>query len=140
MELMVVVVIVGLLGSVVLLTAPTAGSGLRRDTDALAAQLARARDEAILSTRTVRADIDARGYRFAITRRDGWQPLTGAGFAPETWTSGISPALPRDAQTLSIAFDPLGAAQPAELALSDGRDVAHLSVGPDGRVHVSGTR
>ena len=107
---------------------------------ALAAQLARARDEAILSTRTVRADIDAQGYRFAITRRDGWQPLTAAGFAPEAWTSGISPALPRDAQTLSIAFDPLGAAQPTELALSDGRDVAHLSVGPDGRVHVSGTR
>ena len=80
------------------------------------------RDEAILSTRTVRADIDAQGYRFAITRRDGWQPLTAAGFAPEAWTSGISPALPRDAQTLSIAFDPLGAAQPTELALSDGRE------------------
>ncbi|NLB58425.1 MAG: prepilin-type N-terminal cleavage/methylation domain-containing protein, partial [Gammaproteobacteria bacterium] len=62
-ELMVVLAVVGLLGAVVLLTAPSPDAALRRDAETLATRLAQAQQEAILSTRALRVQADGAGYR-----------------------------------------------------------------------------
>lgn len=135
-ELMVALAIAGLLGATVLLTAPPPEAALRREADALAARLSRARDEAILSTRAVRVEVDAAGYRFHAARSGGWQPLSGAPFGPVAWADGVAPALPFDGRALWFAFDPVGTAEPLALALADGRAELRVEVDAAGGVRV----
>src|SRR3546814_12322448 len=72
-ELMVVLVIVGLMGVAVVLTAPGDANTLAREADTLAARLLRAREEAILTTRPVQVVVDARGYSFERQSFGQWQ-------------------------------------------------------------------
>lgn len=135
-ELMVVLAIVGVLGSAVLLTAPGTGSSLRRDADALATRLGMARDEAILSTRPVRIEADADGYRFSAAWRGGWRPLSERPFAPVAWAPGIALVRDDDATPAWSGFDPVGTAEPATLLLSDGRRRIAVEIAADGRILV----
>ncbi|MGO1720193.1 MAG: GspH/FimT family pseudopilin [Luteimonas sp.] len=136
-ELMVVLAIVGLLGAAVLLTAPSPEAALRREAETLATQLARAQQEAILSTRALRVEVDATGYRFWIARSGGWQPLAEAPFDPAAWSPGVAPTLPRDEEAAWFTFDPIGTAEPLALELADGRASLRVQVDADGGIQVS---
>ncbi len=135
-ELMVVLAVLGLLGATVLLTVPAPEPALRRDAELLATRLAQARQEAILSTRTLRVQADATGYRFLIARSGGWQPLSGQPFGPASWAAGVVPSLAEGDQPVWFTFDPLGTAEPVALVLDDGHTALQLRVGADGSVQV----
>lgn len=136
-ELMVVLAVVGLLGAVVLLTAPSPDTALRRDAETLATRLAQAQQEAILSTRALRVQADGAGYRFSIARSGGWQPLSGRPFEPASWAPGIAPVLEDGDRPAWFAFDPIGTAEPAALVLGDGSGTLQVRVDADGSVRVA---
>ena len=136
-ELMVVLAVVGLLGAVVLLTAPAPDAALRRDAETLATRLAQAQQEAILSTRALRVQADAGGYRFLVARSGGWQPLSGPPFEPATWAPGITPVLDGGDQPVWFAFDPIGTAEPVSLMLGDGTGTMQVRVDAAGGVRVA---
>lgn len=137
-ELMVVLAVAGLLGAVVLLTAPSPEAALRRDADTLAARLSQARQEAILSTRALRVRADDAGYRFLIARSGGWQPLSGPPFAPADWSPDVTPVLDAGDQPAWFAFDPIGTAEPVALVLGDGSGSLQVRVDAAGGVRVEG--
>ena len=139
-ELMVVLAVVGLLGSVVLLAGPSPEAALAREADTLATRLEQARQEAILSTRRLRVQADAQGYRFMVARNGGWQPLSGPPFAPTAWSPGIAPALGEGLEPVWFAFDPIGTAEPAALVLGDGRGALEVRVDADGSARVAQAR
>src|SRR3546814_17464459 len=64
-ELMVVLVIVGLMGAAVVLTAPDDSRTLVRQADTFAARLVHAGEAAILTSRVVQVMVDAHGYALA---------------------------------------------------------------------------
>lgn len=139
-ELMVVLAVVGMLGAAVLLTQPPPAAGLRHEAEALAMRLARARQEAILSTRALRVEVDATGYRFSIARSGGWQPLAEAPFAPVVWAAGVSPVLPRAEEAAWFAFDPIGTAEPLALELAGEGSALRVEVDVSGAVRVREAR
>lgn len=137
-ELMVVLVIVGLMGTVVVMTAP-GSDGLARDADTLAARLMHARDEAILGTRAVQVTVDATGYRFARQSFSQWQPLDDRPFQPVRWKEGIRPLLGQDRERVVFHFDPAGGSRATEAILSrDGRQL-RVMVDVAGEVTVDAT-
>ncbi|WP_024890832.1 GspH/FimT family pseudopilin [Luteimonas huabeiensis] len=139
-ELMATLAVIGLLAAAVALTAPAPVPALRRDAEALAGTLARAREEAILGGRRVRVEADPLGYRVAVARSGGWQPLSAPPFAPVRWRDGVTPALADDPALRGFAFDPLGGAEPAALELAQGGRRARVEVAIDGSVHLSEAR
>lgn len=139
-ELMVVLAIVGLLGTAVVLTAPSPGDALVRDADALGARLLRAQQEAILGTRAVRVSVDADGYGFSVQRYDRWRPLQETPFAPARWSEGVRPQWTGDGEAVTFRFDPIGTAEPAELVLAQGPRRARVIVDAAGGVRVDATR
>lgn len=141
LELLVVLALTGLLGSAVLLTMPTPRSAVTRDADALAAQLQRAQQEAIVTGRSVRVQLDASGYRFVQQSLDGWTAMHEVPFRPRQWHADVTLLLPRSDAVQWLRFDPVGQAEPAQLTLQgDGRradiDIAmggHIEVRHDAR-------
>ncbi len=124
-EVMVVVTIMGLAASFVVLTAPGSGPSLAREADRLGARLARARQEAVLTNRTVEARVTAAGYDFDIVSAGARTPLDGGVWATQAWSAGTrAPGAP-----LRIAFDPTGQSQPVEVDLA--RNDQHISVTVD---------
>ena len=116
-ELMVVLVILGLAGVAVVLTAPGGGPQLAREADTLAARLVRAQEEAILTTRAVRVTVDPEGYAFSRQSFGGWQPLQDGPFGATTWHEGtVLAASGPDGQT-TFRFDPTGAVEGGEVLL-----------------------
>ena len=107
-ELMVVLVIVGLMGVAVVLTAPGEGNTLSREADALAARLVRAQEEAILTTRAVQVVVDARGYSFQRQSFGQWQPLDEGPFEPVPWAEGTTAVLDGKREQVSFRFEPTG--------------------------------
>lgn len=137
---MVVVAIIGLLGTAIVLTAPSPGDALLRDADTLGARLLRAQQEAILGTHAVRVSVDAGGYAFAVQRYDSWRPLQQAPFAPARWSESVRPQWPGETQTMAFRFDPIGTAEPAELVLTRGPRQARVVVDAAGEVRVDAPR
>src|SRR3546814_10894834 len=74
-ELMVVLVIVGLMGAAVVLTAPDDSRTLVREADTFAARPVHAGEEAILTARVVQVTVDAHGYAFARHSFGQWQEI-----------------------------------------------------------------
>lgn len=137
-ELMVVLFIVGLLGTAVMLTAPGEGDVLARDADALATRLVRAQEEAVLGTRAVQVVVTATGHHVERQRFDQWQPLDDGVFQPVEWTPGTAPRFNGRSPRVTFRFDESGGARVAAVTLQrDGRGV-HVGVGDDARVRVDG--
>ena len=128
-ELMIVLVILGLAGAAVVMTLPDTRPGLDREAEVFAARLVRAREEAILTNRTVEVTADAQGYAFRIRRTGERQPLEDPPFEPVQWAEGAAV----QAETLFV-FDPTGGADPADLALSRDEERALVSVDSAGEV------
>ncbi len=140
-ELLVVIVVMGLLGTVVALTLPDAGSPLTREADALALRLARARDEAILGTRAVRATLDAGGYRFEQRGFDDWAPLPADGTLGDgRWPRGVQPQLPARENRVVIEWDALGNAASAPVVLASEGRRATIRIEADGSVRSDAPR
>lgn len=139
-ELMVVLVIVGLMGVAVVLTAPGDGNTLSREADTLAARLVRAQEEAILTTRAVQVVVDARGYAFARQSFGQWQPLDEGPFEPEAWAEGTTAVLDGDRERVSFRFEPTGGGREERVRLA--RNGQQLRVGVDaaGEVKVDAPR
>ena len=128
-ELMIVLVILGLAGAAVVMTLPDTTPSLDREAEVFAARLVRAREEAILTNRTVEVTADGEGYAFRIRRPGERVALETPPFEPVRWAEGAAAQAP----TLFV-FDPTGAAEPADLALSRAEDRALVSVDAAGEV------
>ncbi|WP_269716781.1 GspH/FimT family pseudopilin [Caulobacter sp. NIBR2454] len=133
-ELLVVIVIIGLLGSVVVMTAPDLSPRLSTEAERLGARLRLAQEEALVSNRPIRARITAQGYSFERWNAGAWAPLDGRTFRTETWADGTS------ASEASVLFDPTGGAEPATIQLArEGRRAA-LTVDAAGEVRLDAAR
>ena len=135
-ELAVALAIVGLLAGAVALTLPDDASAFQREGEAFAAQLARARDEAILGVRDVQVSADARGYEASRRGLGGWEPMRTAPFAAVAWRDGSRPLFQGERQRVTFRFDPTGAAQPAELDLVNGARRLRVRVDISGAVSI----
>ena len=135
-ELMVTLVLIGLLGTVVALSAPAMVPPQRRAAEALARHLAAARDEALLSGNAVRLRLDATGYRFERRDFGDWRPIDEAPLAPVPWPAGVTPQLARAESTRLLQWDAQGVAEAGELRLRGETGSARLRLHGDGRVEV----
>lgn len=137
-ELMVVLVIVGMTATAVLLTAPAPADALTEQAETLATQLIRAREEAILSTRTVEVTVTAHGYGFARQSFGDWQPLRDGAFDDRLWPSEVSPVFAAGREQLVFRFEPNGAAAAQSLVLANAQGRARIEVTAAGEVQVHG--
>lgn len=135
-ELLAVLTILALSGAAILLTLPDEGARLRQDSERLAAYLGHARDEAILSLRTVEVVAGPRGYQVRHEDHGRWQPLTDKPFRARSWEDGVRPLLPRGQAQLSVRFDPTGMTEPRSVALAMGARQARVAVAADGQVSI----
>ena len=139
-ELMVVLVILGLAGAAVVLTAPGDGRRLALEADTLAARLVRAQEEAILTTRAVQVTVDAAGYTFARQDFGDWLPLDEGPFGPVAWSEGTEFSSPGDGEQVSFRFDPTGGARAGEARLQRNGQAVRVAVDAAGGVVVDGLR
>ncbi|MFP7722892.1 GspH/FimT family pseudopilin [Lysobacter sp. A3-1-A15] len=137
-ELMVVVFIVGVLGTAVLLTAPGEGDVLARDAERLARHLVRAQEEAVLSTRDVQVVVTPQGYHAQRQSFDQWQPMDDGPFRAVDWSPGTKARFEGDGGQVSFRFDASGGVRVAAVDLQrEGRRLRVL-VGADARVRIDG--
>jgi len=135
-ELMVVLVILGLAGVAVVLTAPGGGRQLALDADGFAAHLVRAQEEAVLTNRPVQVSADADGYAFARQDLGEWLPLHEGPFQPVAWSDGTVPTLPTGEARVSFRFDPTGGGRAARIQLRGDDGAVEVSVDDAGGVAV----
>ncbi len=139
-ELMVVLVIVGLMGAAVVLTAPDDSRTLVREADTFAARLMHASEEAILTARVVQVTVDAHGYAFARQSFGQWQALDEGPFEPVAWMEGTTPVLDGRQVQASFRFEPTGGSAQQRVRLArNGRQV-EVAVDASGEVQVHAPR
>lgn len=126
-EVMVVVVIVGLLATAVVLNLPDPRPSLGREAEALAARLVRAREEAVLSHRTLEVVIDPEGHRVRTVTPGGREPVEAPPFEPRAWEETT-----RVSADVVIGFDPTGGVSPGRVELSRPEAAQGLAVTVDG--------
>lgn len=133
-ELMMVIAIIGLAAGAVVLATPDPRPGVRAEAEALAARLTHAREEAVLSNRPIALAATAAGY--AVEAYDGahWSPLVEGPFKPVNWQGATTMVV--EPEGARVVFDPTGAAEPATLVLTHGRDRALVVVDGVGQVRV----
>lgn len=139
-ELMVVLVIVGLMGVAVVLTAPDDGRTLAREADTLAARLVHASEEAILTMRTVQVTVDARGYAFAYRDMSQWRPLAQAPFEPVAWAEGTTAVLDDRRAQATFRFEPTGGSAVQEVLLVRAGRQVEVAMDAAGKVQVRARR
>lgn len=137
---MVVLVIVGLMGLAVVLTAPGDDGTLAREADTLAARLVRAQEEAILTTRAVQVVVDARGYAFARQGFGLWQPLDEGPFEPVEWAEGTAVVFDGNREQVSFRFEPTGGGRGEQVRLMRNDQQLQVSVDAAGEVKVDAPR
>ncbi len=135
-ELMVTLVLVGLLGTAVALTAPAILAPERSAMEQLAVQMGGARDEAILSGRAVRLQLDATGYRFEHRDFERWQPLERPPLAARRWPASVQPTLPRHGDSKTFQWNAQGGAEPGEVELRGKQGATRLEVAADGSARI----
>jgi general secretion pathway protein H len=135
-ELLTVVAIMAVLASAVLLSAPDPRGSLLSETERFAMRLVRAKEEAILSGRTIEARLSAGGYGFDAVRPTGRIAIDQSRVADFVWEDGTSVAFGDANARARIAFDPTGLATPSTIDFlrSDAR--ARVTVEASGRVSV----
>ena len=122
LELLVVIVIAGILTGFVLLSLRGATESARVDAAAerLAALIEHQCNEALLLNRTIRLQVDERGYRFAARARERWHPLPDSAFRERSWPVPLSATLELDGRVVGsegIYCRPTGELSPFELRL-----------------------
>lgn len=126
--------VIGVAAAAVVLAAPDPRPSLRHETEALAARLVRAREEAVLTNRPVAATLDARGYGFTVWDGAAWTPLADGPFKARAWDDHTR-ATPPEGDGGRIVFDTTGGTEPATVRLT--RGTQSLSVIVDGAGEVA---
>jgi general secretion pathway protein H len=139
-EILVVMVVLGLLTTAVLLAAPAIRTSLADEAETFAAKLTRARDEAVLTNRTIEVRITPKGYEFDVARAGGRTRLIAEPFGLRTWSEDTTVAIAAADGRNRISFDPTGMASPAAVDLI--RAEAHIRVSVDaaGKVSIGDAR
>jgi general secretion pathway protein H len=134
-ELMIVLAVLALAATVVVMTMPGSSAQVTAEADRLAVRIAALRDLAIVEGRPMAIVVSPSGYGFERRAREGWDVLSGRGFARRDWPRGVRLTQPAGGAPLRIAFDPVGMTSArTALALSDGTVTARLSIGATGEV------
>jgi general secretion pathway protein H len=121
-EMLVVLTILGLTAGAILLTVPDSRRSLIQEAERFAAGLVRAKEEAVLTNRTVDVQITPEGYAFGVTSRGLHRPLDQRPFGSVAWSEDTTAIVLGD-QRSRIAFDSTGIATPVAVDLfrNDGR-------------------
>jgi general secretion pathway protein H len=127
-EMLVVLAIIGIAAGAVLLTAPDSRRSLIQEAERFAASLMRAKEEAVLTNRTVDVQITPGGYAFGVTSRGLRRPLEQRPFGSVAWSEDTTAVVSGD-QRSRIAFDSTGIATPIEVDLF--RNDGHVRVRVD---------
>ena len=135
-ELLVVLVIMGLVGSAVLLTVPSPGARLVAQAERLVAHVARAREEAILRNQPVALRVDATGYRFSVRRAGQWQALAQAPFGDRVFEDGIRAAFEGEETFERFEFDATGDTEGGSVSLVAFDEAWRVAVDGEGRLSV----
>jgi len=133
-EMMVVLAIIGLLATVVGLATTDGRPSGAQEAERFAARLMRARDEALMTNRTVEVAVSPRGYAFRVGGPRGWTALEEGPFREVAWSSDTR--LSAGDQSDRVAFDPAGVATPADYVISRGRLSSRVTVDTAGNVRV----
>ena len=133
-ELMVVLAIIGLLATVVAMTMTDGRPSGAQEAERFAARLVRARDEALMTNRTVEVAVSSRGYAFRVGGPQGWTPLEEGPFREVAWSPDTR-LLATDAVE-QVAFDPTGVATPADYVIMRGARSSRVTVDTAGNVRV----
>ncbi len=147
LEVLVVLVILGVLSgfAVLALRGQTDSERLHEAADRFAALVRHQCEEALLGGRTLRLQVDDRGYRFEVLSRAGWEAHSDSVFRDRTWPVTLHARLAvdglRPGETGSVHCLPTGEITPFELMLdsaSGGR--AGVRAAPDGTIERFGDR
>jgi len=139
-ELMVVLVIIGLAGAAVMLSAPDDANALAHEADTLAARLVRAQEEAIMANRAVQVTVTARGYAFARQDFGQWQPLDDGPFEPVAWAEGTTATPGPGREQASFRFQPTGDGGAGCVVLARNGRRLQVAVDDAGKVSVDAPR
>ena len=137
---MVVLVILGLAGTAVLLTAPAPEARLSAQAGRLAAHLSRAREEAILRNHPVALRVDAQGYAFSARRAGQWRPLVEAPFEPRRFEGDIRAEFEPDQSFERFEFDATGDTEGGDVTLSAPETSWRVALDPEGHLSVQPAR
>jgi general secretion pathway protein H len=124
--------IIGLAAGAVMLTLPDTTPDVADEAVRLGARLTAAREEAVMTNRSVAIEATATGYSARVFDGTGWTPLNDGPFRPEAWQAGTT--LKGDA--VRVAFDPTGVAEPATLILIRETTMATISIDGAGEVRI----
>lgn len=136
LELLVVVTLIGLMSAVVVLSLPDPRPSLDVESERFAARLLRAREEAVMTGRTVEVTVTPQGYSFFRRRAGERQALTDGPFGSELWEPGTRLDLAPGEVAAPVAFDPTGGTEAVEFRLQRDRANARVSVDGAGEVRV----
>ncbi|MEN5146139.1 GspH/FimT family pseudopilin [Brevundimonas diminuta] len=128
-ELMVVMAIIGVAAGAVVLSMPDPRPTLAVEAERFAARLTLAREEAVMTNRSVALRADATGYGFESFDGAVWTPLTGV-LAPKVWGEGAAVA-----GAARAVFDPTGGADAFSVRLE--REDQAVTVAIDGAGEVT---
>jgi general secretion pathway protein H len=137
-EMLVVLTIIGIAAGAVLLTAPDSRRSLIGEAERFAASLVRAKEEAVLTNRTVDVQITTKGYAFGVTGRGLHRPLDQRPFGSVAWSEDTTAVVSGD-QRSRIAFDSTGIATPTAVDLfrNDGHVRVRVDMAGDVKIDVA---
>lgn len=141
-ELLVVLVVIGLAGTAVVLTAPSDGDLLAREAETLAARLRRAREEAVLAGHGVRVRVSTTGYDYVRQDFEAWRPLREGPFRASRFADGTQALVAASGPQarVSFAFDPIGGNRPQAVVLERLKRRVRVSIDGAGEVSVDALR
>jgi len=139
-ELMVVLVILALAGTVIISTLPPASPAPQREAEAMLDRLEAARQMALLSNRPTAVELSGSESRLLKRQSRVWTVFEGdelGGLLPiKAWPSKISVSVSNETLPFWIEFDPTGFNTEALLTLSDGTHTRQVRVLADGRAFI----
>jgi general secretion pathway protein H len=139
-EMMAVLAVVGLTAGAILLTAPDSRRGLIQEAERFAAGLVRAKEEAVLTNRTIDVRITAEGYAFGATTRGVRIPFQQRPFAAVEWNEDTTAIVSEAGDRSRIIFDSTGIATPATVDLFRNEGHVRVSIDVAGSIRIDVAR
>jgi len=139
-ELMVVLVIMGLVGTAVLMTAPAPEARLLAQAERLATHLARAREEAIMRNQPVALRVDAAGYGFSVRRSGQWTALVQAPFDQRRFEDDVHAVFEPEETFERFEFDATGDTEGGGVTLAALDAAWRVALDAEGRLSVQPAR
>jgi general secretion pathway protein H len=134
-EMLAVVAVIGLASAAVMVAMPDPRGSLRGEAERFAARIDATRDMAITGAQATALVVRSGGYGLERRRRGEWQAIAEAPLEAHTWPAGVSVRFTGD-DSGRVAFDEMGAGDPATIILSRGDERASVRVDGNGKVRV----